>query len=248
MLINKRQNSILDILNIKGSVALQDLRKEFGVSESTIRRDLSYLHSKNLLIKVFGGAIKIKKSLNTIEEKVAFRREQNKKEKITVAKYAASLIEAHDFIYLDAGTTTEYMIPYIKEKTASFVTNAVSHALKLAYNDFDVILIGGSLKNATEAIVGSVAYLNLERYNFTKSFIGVNGINKKNGFTTPDINEAIIKETAILNSKEPYIVCDSSKFYNISPARFGKIDSAYIITEKLPDESYRNCDNIIVVD
>ncbi len=55
-----------------------------------------------------------------------------------------------------------------------------------------MILIGGELKAATEAIVGNEAYVNLKKYNFTKGFWGANGVNPMAGFTTPDINEAMI--------------------------------------------------------
>lgn len=56
-----------------------------------------------------------------------------------------------------------------------------------------VIPIGGELKAATEAIVGNEAYVNLQKYNFTKGFFRTNGVTRTSGFTTPDINEAMIK-------------------------------------------------------
>ncbi|MFR7442525.1 MAG: hypothetical protein ACLUUO_02275 [Sellimonas intestinalis] len=55
-------------------------------------------------------------------------------------------------------------------------------------------MIGGELKAATEAIVGNEAYVNLQKYNFTKGCFGTNGLNRTSGFTTPDINEAMIKD------------------------------------------------------
>ena len=115
------------------------------------------------------------------------------------------------------------MIPYITQRSASFVTNAVSHALQLAENGFRVTLIGGELKAATEAIVGNEAYVNLKKYHFTKSFLGTNGVNLVSGFTTPDINEAMIKECAIEHSQKPYILCDSSKFHKTGPVSFGQM-------------------------
>ena len=65
--------------------------------------------------------------------------------------------------------------------------------MKLSENGFRVILIGGELKAATEAIVGNEAYAALQKYNFTKGFWGTNGVSELSGFTTPDINEAMIK-------------------------------------------------------
>lgn len=193
MLTEKRQKEILRFLDEKGSVTVQELTERLDASESTIRRDLAVLHQKGALVKVFGGAVQAESRINIREEKVALRKELNKEEKIRIAAYAATLVEPDDFVYLDAGTTTEYMIPFLTEKSAVFVTNAVSHALRLTENGFRVILIGGELKAATEAIVGNEAYVNLQKYNFTKGFFGTNGLNRTSGFTTPDINEARLK-------------------------------------------------------
>lgn len=248
MLTEKRQKKILEILDAKGSVTVQELTDRFQASESTIRRDLNVLHKRGALTKVFGGAVQNERKLNTREEKVSLRKELNREEKMRIARYAASLIEPDDFIYLDAGTTTECMIPFLTEHTASFVTNAVSHALQLAENGFRVILIGGELKSSTEAIVGNEAYSYLKKYNFTKGFFGTNGIGLRSGFTTPDINEAMIKECALLHTRAPYVLCDNSKFLQISPVSFGEFSSATIITDRLPDESCRGLPNLIIAD
>ena len=40
----------------------------------------------------------------------------NMQKKAVIAKYAASLIQDNDIVYLDAGTTTEMMIDYIHAK------------------------------------------------------------------------------------------------------------------------------------
>lgn len=247
MLTETRQEEILRMLEQKGSVTVQELKDVFGASESTIRRDLNVLHKKGALIKVFGGAVQTESRINTREEEVALRKEQSREEKLRIARYAASLIEPDDFIYLDAGTTTGYMIPYLTERTAMFVTNAVSHALMLAENGFRVILIGGELKAATEAIVGNEAYVNLKKYNFTKGFWGANGVNPMAGFTTPDINEAMIKECAMKHTQRPYVLCDSRKFHQISPVSFGEFHAAQIITDCMPDETYANYQNLIIV-
>ena len=247
MLTETRQEEILRMLEQKGSVTVQELKDVFGASESTIRRDLNVLHKKGALIKVFGGAVQTESRINTREEEVALRKEQSREEKLRIARYAASLIEPDDFIYLDAGTTTGYMIPYLTERTAMFVTNAVSHALMLAENGFRVILIGGELKAATEAIVGNEAYVNLKKYNFTKGFWGANGVNPMAGFTTPDINEAMIKECAMKHTQRPYVLCDSRKFHQVSPVSFGEFHAAQIITDCMPDETYANYQDLIIV-
>lgn len=247
MLTEKRQEEILKLLNINGSVTVQELKDRFDASESTIRRDLNALHNMGALVKVFGGAVKAESKIQVKEEKVAFRIEQNREEKQKIAQYAASLIEPDDFVYLDAGTTTGAMIPFIVETKATFVTNAVSHALMLAEKGMHVILIGGEVKAATEAIVGNEAYQNIQKYNFTKGFYGTNGVDKNVGFTTPEVNEALIKESAMKHTQASYILCDSGKFYRICPVRFAEFDEAVIITNQVPDEAYKKMQNVIVV-
>ncbi len=248
MLTEKRQEEILALLGQQGSVTVQELTERFQASESTIRRDLNVLDQRGMLTKVFGGAVQKEKSLSTREEKVALRMELHREEKMRIGRYAATLVAPDDFIYLDAGTTTGSLIPYLIEYKASFVTNAVSHALKLAEHGFRVILIGGELKNSTEAIVGNEAFVTLQKYHFTKGFFGANAVSRQFGFTTPDINEAMIKECAMKHCRAPYVLCDHSKFHQTTPVCFGEFDSARVITDRIPDESYQNLPNLTIAD
>ncbi len=86
------------------------------------------------------------------------------------------------------------MLEYLAGVRAAFVTNAVSHAQTLAKMGIRVYLIGGELKSSTEAVVGSQAMQMIQMYHFTKGFFGTNGITRREGFTTPDTSEAIVKE------------------------------------------------------
>jgi len=245
MLTEERQRLILTKLDEESVVYVNDLVTYLNTSESTIRRDLNTLDENGLLNKVHGGATSIKTiSIKTTEEKVQHRQSLNMDEKIKIAKYAASLIKPNDMIYLDAGTTTEQMIDFITEKDATFVTNGIVHAKKLIENGFKTYILGGELKLITEAIVGAEAINSLRKYNFTKGFFGTNGVHKERGYTTPDISEAMVKEEALKRSKEAYILCDKSKFDEISSITFGNINSATIITTLLEDKYYKDVTKI----
>lgn len=248
MLTEKRYEKILELVQEKQSVTVNELMNYLNASESTIRRDLATLSENGKLVKVYGGALAINSSFNTKDDDVEFRKGLNFDEKVKIAQYAASLIGPDDFVYLDAGTTTELMIDFITEKRAVFVTNAAIHAKKLVHNGCKVYLIGGELKAATEAIVGSEAIISLERYNFTIGFWGANGISKRVGFTTPDTSEALIKQKAMERCQNRYILCDSTKFNKIRPITFGDFYSAKIITNKISDDTYSKCNNIVEVD
>ena len=247
MLTEERFSKILSIINSEGSATAQHLMNELGVSESTIRRDLNTMDQKGLLIKVHGGAIAKGQDIKTFDEAVNNRKQQNTEQKIAIAKYAASLIDDNDFVYIDAGTTTELMIDYIQASDVTFVTNAFSHAKKLSDKGYTVYILGGEFKSTTEAIVGEEAVVSLDKYNFTKGFWGTNAISQKNGFTTPDVKEAMVKKKSMECCSKKYILADGSKFNKVSSVKFADFEEAYIITENPVTNGYENCKNILEV-
>ena len=103
---------------------------------------------------------------------------------------------------------------------------------------FKVFILGGELKPSTEAVVGTECILALQKYNFTKSFLGVNGISITRGLSTPDQNEASVKAAAMKNSKTVYVLADHSKFDQITSISFGTLDDITIITDRLDDKKY----------
>ena len=244
MLTEERFAKILNILEESGSVTVQQLMHELNISGSTIRRDLNALDMSEKLIKVHGGAIAKGTIFNTKDDDVISRKSMNRDSKSAIARYAASLIKPNDFVYLDAGTTTELMLEYINTKSTVFVTNAVSHAKKLSEIGCTVYILGGEFKAATEAIVGEEAIDALGKYNFTKGFWGTNGASLTKGFSTPDVKEAMIKRKSMENCRERYVLCDESKFSQISCITFAAFDSATILTNKLKQEKYRKYKNI----
>ncbi len=238
MLTENRYSIILEIVNSRGSIKLGELCEALDTSESTIRRDLNILSERGMLIKVHGGAIALDDSFSRYEHDIEKKSGLFIREKAVIAKYAASLIEDGDVVYIDAGTTTEKMIEHIPSKNVTFVTNGFINAKKLAQRGLRVFVPGGEIKPSTEAIIGAECVLSLQQYNFSKCFIGANGISLSAGITTPDKNEAVVKSTVISNSKEVYILADHSKFDQITSVKFAQLSSGKIITDKLSDKKY----------
>ena len=134
---------------------------------------------------------------------------------------------------------------YIEETNVTFVTNAVAHAQRLAAKGEHVLLIGGTLKSSTEAVVGTEAVLTLKDYHFSKGFFGTNGVNRAAGFTTPDANEALVKRTALGQCQKAYILCDNSKFHVVSSVTFAPFSAGLILTDAKP-EGYMEAEDIIL--
>ena len=247
MLAEERFSRILSIIEAEGSATIQELMTALDASESTVRRDLITMDENGLLTKVHGGAIARRPSVSTHDEDVRNRKTMNAEQKNAIAKYAASLIRPDDFVYLDAGTSTEAMIPFIKETQAVFVTNAISHAKRLAERGFTVYLLGGEFKAVTEAIVGEEAVAALEKYNFTKGFWGTNGVSLQKGYSTPELKEAMVKKKSMENCKERFVLADESKFNQISSVTFAPFEGATVITTGLSLPAYKKCKNVIDV-
>lgn len=238
MLAEKRHAIILETVNRQKSVNLSELCQLLDTSESTIRRDLTILANMGKLVKVHGGAVSIEDSFFNQENNVEEKSKLFTNEKIAIAKYSASMIDSGDFIFIDAGTTTEKMIDYIPNKDVTFVTTGFINAKRLAQRGFKVYIPGGKIKLTTEAIVGAECVLSLKNYNFTKSFVGVNGISLTSGFSTPDVDEAKVKTAVIENSRTVYILADHSKFDKITSVTFAQLNKAQIVTDRLIDKKY----------
>lgn len=247
MLTEERHKLILEELKKNSVVYVSELVKMLDTSESTIRRDLNSLNAEGRLKKVHGGATLVEKEFNTKDYNLEVRENLNIEDKAIIARYAASLVTKHDFVYIDSGTTTNLIIDYLEETNAVYVTNGINQAKRLINKGLKTYIIGGELKNSTEAIVGVEAINSLKRYNFTKGFFGTNGISENRGFTTPDIKEALVKEEAIKRTRNPYILADKTKFNEISSITFAEIDEAVIITTELEDNRYKDKTEVVEV-
>lgn len=242
MLTQERFDIILNLLDSKKSVSVSELAKVLGASESTIRRDLNTLDEQGLLQKVHGGATVIQKAVNVIhtEDDIKTKSLLFSHEKEMIGRYASALIKDDDFVYIDAGTTTEKLINYIPNNSkATYVTNGIVHAKKLIYKGLRAFVIGGEMKLSTEAIVGVTAMSNLNNYNFSKCFLGTNGIAVVNGLSTPDIDEAVLKNKAHEKSYITYVLADHSKFNRVFAVSFGDLGKSCIITDKVTDNVFK---------
>ncbi|HIU48370.1 MAG TPA: DeoR/GlpR transcriptional regulator [Candidatus Avimonoglobus intestinipullorum] len=239
MLTQERYDLILKAVNEKITVNVAELTHLTGASESTIRRDLIALDEMKLLTKIHGGATALRENYAIVEEDVFTKIQKNKEEKDRIAQYAASLVNDNDFVMIDAGTTTDRLIEYLdRTSKATFVTNGITHGEKLVRKGLKTYVLGGMIRPVTEAIVGTEALENLRRYNFTKCFVGVNGITVENGYTTPNIEEAAVKREILKHSYMKVILADYTKFGITASINFGDIGEACIITDRRPEEKY----------
>lgn len=239
MLTQERRQKILDLVFQDGAATVTELSEKFDTSESTIRRDLTALSKLGKLKKVHGGATALSHEFVKSEESNEEKFLKHVHEKNLIARYAAEQICDEDFVFLDAGTTTYLMIDYLQGSKATFVTHGISHCQKLSEAGCRVLVAGGEVKASTDAVIGLTVGNVLDKYNFSKAFIGTNGVSKEHGFTTPDVNEAALKAMAVERSFASYFLADSSKFGKVSAVTFAPIEAGWIICDRCTDRAIR---------
>ena len=241
MLAEERFALILDLLARQRTATVQELCEALSASESTIRRDLLELDHQGRVNKVHGGATLPSSQFRADEPTMEAKETLAVSQKSTIAKAAAALIQADDFVYLDAGSTTLAVARAVSGAAldAHYVTNGIAHARLLAQKSCHVCVPGGLLRPRTEAIIGAAAIAALQQFNFTKAFIGANGVALNVGFTTPDPEEAAVKAVAVRRARETWYLVDDSKFGRVYPAVIGEIYSGAILTNRCPDPKYR---------
>lgn len=230
MITEKRHELILRELSKREFLSLQELVEKIGCSTSTIRRDLSKLQTIGKLTRVHGGA-KLNQSV-VLEPNLTDKRRQNLQEKQEIGRFAATFIQDNDCVFLDAGSTTLEMIPYIEASDITVVTNGLTHIEELLKQGIKTLTLGGEVKPTTFATVGPNALASLQRYRFDKAFIGMNGIDLKYGLTTPDEQEGLIKREAMNYALNTFIVADTSKFHKVYFAHVPMINEATILTSQ----------------
>ena len=152
MIAETRHQMILDILHKQRSASAQELAEQLHISESTIRRDLIVLDRQGKLTKVYGGAMamNMESSYDSYEPDMDTREGLYVEEKKRMGQYAASLIRADDFVYIDAGTSTIHLVNAIDgdAKKAVYVTNGLLHTRILAQKRMHRLCSGGTRQTA----------------------------------------------------------------------------------------------------
>ncbi|MGD6816893.1 DeoR/GlpR family DNA-binding transcription regulator [Metabacillus sp. 84] len=249
MLTPERHSIILDLIDKKEVVNIQELVDATCSSESTIRRDLSQLHKEKKLKRVHGGAEQLHQK--GTEPNIAQKSIIHLEEKQRIGEFAASFVKDGDRVFLDAGTTIFHMIRFLEGKDIMAVTNGLTHIEELAKYQIPTYLTGGYVKQTTRALIGARTIATLSEYRFDKCFMGVNGIHLDSGYTTPDPEEAAVKTSAIRFSQIAYMLADSSKFDEAAFSKIADLHEAVILTASVEEDvlaEYREKTEIKVVE
>ncbi|GIX03228.1 MAG: DeoR family transcriptional regulator [Planctomycetaceae bacterium] len=208
MLLDQRREEILQIIESKGFVSLQELVELLGASESTIRRDLEYLDSIGQIRRTRGGATYIGEHITPFE----VRRAANQKQKQRIAECLVADLTAGDAILLDGGTTTLEVARRLAGKSLQVVTNSVPIAQILVnHPEIELILIGGYVYPRTGVALGPLAEQALEHLRVTRLILSAGGITERGLFNS---NSLLVEceRKMLAAADQVWLAADSSKF------------------------------------
>lgn len=236
MIKSQRINQIKEYVFEHESVSLEELVEQFGVSMNTIRRDVKDLVDSGMLRKVYGGVSVNHSTLVVFDE----RKDRNLTKKQEIGRLAAQFVEDGDVIFVDSGTTTLELLPFISQKQLTVVTNNFDfiHQAK-PYAGLTIFSTGGMFERKTDSFVGFQSIELLKKYNINKAFVASTGISLTNGVTNSSPLETDLKTTVVEKSMNVFLMIDDSKFDKYALTTYCSLsDIDYLITNEVPNESY----------
>lgn len=214
MMASERYARIAELVNRKDFVSTKDLSEETKVSEPTIRKDLEELDRQGILLKVHGGARRLRQQviLTKAAELDMGQRSRNRLEKDAVAQKAASIVKDGDCIFLDGGTSIEQMMPYLQGKKIKIVTHSTLVVDRFTNPESELFALGGKYIPEYKMFVGPMVEQDLSRFNFDHAFISCAGIDfSRHTAYTAEMDTMIIKQKAMERAEKKYLLADSSK-------------------------------------
>ena len=216
-----RAQTIVEKLLHTGTVTVDELATQFGVSVATVRRDLVELEQQGRLRRTHGGAVPREPLLyEPFRYNSGFHEQIDRKlaEKRRIGLAAAALIQPGEMISLTAGTTTTQVTRSLRPgANVTVITNTVNVAMELSHrDDVRVFVTGGFLTGSWFSVVGPATAQALSQFFVDKLFIGVNGIDAEKGLTSLHPEEAAVIQVMVRQAKQRIVVADHTKLGTVA--------------------------------
>jgi DeoR/GlpR family transcriptional regulator of sugar metabolism len=205
-----RRTEIVRLARFSGLASVDELSAQFGVTPSTIRRDLGHLTSQGLIARTYGGAIALDRQP---ESSLRQRTMEGYEAKRDIARWAAGQVQPGETILLDAGTTVGAMGEFLCDTDRLTVVTAGLTALEALADADDVRVecIGGTLRHLSQGFVGPLAEATLQRLTFDRAFLGADAVNAELGICEAELEQTRLKELMIERAGTVYILAHAAK-------------------------------------
>ena len=225
---NPRHDNILRIISRLRQVTVGELTERTGVSEVTIRKDLTLLEEMGYVVRSHGGA-QLAEDLPVTRD-IAARRVEQVAEKERIAEAAFRLINDGDTIYLDSGSTCEALSRLLAPMSLRVVTNSIAVMNTLSSADgIALFSIGGSYRREAGSFLGPLAVENASGFQIETCFIGATGISDRGVFSSQNILESQLKAAVLRTSARRVVLADTSKFKTSAFSVFARVGDVDVV-------------------
>lgn len=199
----------MQTLRAEGPVAVGVLAERLGVSQATVRRDLSRLERLDLLTRVRGGAA----ASTTLEPPFAEVATGDQEARDAVARRAAGLVEEGDVLLLDIGTTVHRFSSYLHGRAVTVMTaNLAVYEELVPDPEIELILLGGVVRRNYRSLVGFLTEESLRQLRAGRLFMGASGIQSDGTIVDTTAVEVPARRAMIAAVDQVILLADKSKF------------------------------------
>lgn len=228
----ERRQQLLEWIARSGRISTSEIRKRFGVSEATARRDLEALAEEGKVMRVHGGAVFVRRA--PPEPPLLQREQEQFVEKQRIGRAAAALVQEGETIFLGSGTTTLAVARHLKGRQGlTVITNSLPVMNVLADEPgITLIGIGGLLRPSELSFIGHIAEQALAELRADKVFIGIRALSLEHGLTSDYLPEVLTDRAILRMGREVILVADHTKFGAVSSAFLAPVISVHrIVTD-----------------
>ena len=227
----------------KRAATMDELCKMFHVSINTVRADVAFLVQTGTVEKVYGGVRAIvHQEVPVFTQRISLNTEAKRE----IARHAERRIADGDTIFVDSGTTTMYLLDYIDPIKHITLLTPNLHLISQAYEkpNVELIVFPGAMNHRTKSVADGSTLEFLKRYHYNKAFMAVSGISDDGKLNVSTYIEYELKKFALRQSRQAFLLADSSKFNGAGLMSYGKLgDMDEVITDsRCPEEMRAFCE------
>jgi DeoR/GlpR family transcriptional regulator of sugar metabolism len=212
---HQRRDLIAQKVLEQGRVQVSDLVEEFGMTDTSIRNDLTILEGLGLVRRVHGGAVSTNRSIQlaAYDTRLELQREQ----KVHIAAAAADRLHSADIALLDSGTTVQYLARQIPARGGRsgrlrIVTNSIPVLEEIGgWAPHNLLMLGGIFLPEHQATVGPETLRGLRQFSATCTFLGCDGLTLEGGITSAHPLVAEVGRAMAERADQVIVLADSSK-------------------------------------
>jgi DeoR family transcriptional regulator, aga operon transcriptional repressor len=215
----ERRQRLVKYITEQGYCTTAELSGIFGVSEMTIRRDVSKL-VENGEVRGFRGGVGSLTREDLAGSDYRLRDLKMGAAKHAIAEAALDFVGANSVIAIDAGTTGAHLASILpNDRMLSVITHSFPVVSSLVGNSgVEVMCLGGTLHPDSLSFDGPATLAAISNLHVPMLFLAATGLGDRGVFCGNGF-DAITKRALIDVSERVVLIADSSKFQNQAMVR-----------------------------